>query len=300
MRTRLVFPFAFAATAIASAALAAEEPAGLAKQSLATSGSTEVTSQGFEGAAKADANPTDVTAAAVSAGGVFASGNSRSLAATATGTLKVRRDVHQVGAAAAANYGRSASDAAVPMKTSVENYQGKLRYDYFLSQRLAVFLSVSARHDRFQGLDLRMNFAPGLAYYFLDASTHQLWGEVGYDLQHDVRNREALTVAAAQGQAVDKTATRHNARLYLGYDNRLNDAVTFNTGVEYLQGLSPYKDEATDRVNWRLNWDAGVTAKVSDKFSFATTFSVRYDNDPLPGKRRTDALTAANLVYTLF
>jgi putative salt-induced outer membrane protein len=295
-----VFSRVFAsALLISSLASAQDEPAGLMKHDPASTGSTDVASEGFQAAEKAAAEAKDATEASVQAGALLAAGNARSLSATASGTFRARRSDHQFGAAASANYAQSAADPESNIEPTMENYQGKVRYDYFLVEGLAVFMALSARHDRFQGLDLRLNFDPGVAYYFVDEAKHQLWGELGYDLQHDVRSRRAIAIALAEGTAVEKTETRHNLRVFVGYDNKLNEAVTFLTGVEYLQGLSPLEDEATGDMNWRLNWDAGISAAVASRFSMATTLSVRYDNNPLPGVRNTDIMTALNLVYTL-
>src|SRR5690606_17937472 len=96
--------------------------------------------------------------------------------------------------------------------------------------------------DRFQGLDMRLNIDPGLAYYFIDQKAQAFWAELGYDLQYDVRRDEAREDPDT-GAIADKTQTRHNGRAFVGYDNQLNKAVTFNTGVEYLQGLSPLEDD---------------------------------------------------------
>ena len=114
-------------------------------------------------------------------------------------------------------------------------------------------MSLSGRRDRFQGLDLRLNLDPGLAYYFVQGPKHQLWGEAGYDLQFDIRKNSAIETAIASGQDLQKTDVRHSARLFAGYKNNLNDNVQFNTGVEYLQGLQ-------DSKLWRFNWDVGLTA----------------------------------------
>lgn len=236
----------------------------------------------------------------VSAGGLFAAGNSRSVSFTSAGNFRLRRDIHQFGAVAALNFGRSAPGRGEPMETTVENYQGRVRYDLFFAEKLAGFFQVSARHDRFQGLDLRMNVDPGLAYYFIDEKAQQLSGELGYDLQYDVRAESARTDPATGVVVADKTEVRHNARAFVGYDNKVSPAVTFTTGLEYLQSLSPFEDDTTGDVNWRLNWDAGITSKVGDKLSVATTFSLKYDNNPLPDVESTDAVTAINLVYNLY
>ncbi len=286
-----------AVTALSTTTLALaqeDRPAGLLPTSKATEGATNVAVEGFESAEK-PADAQDTTEVTVSAGGLLASGNSRSLALTAAANAKLRRLAHQLRSAASANYGRAATERDAPMQTNVENYQGRLRYDYFVSQRVSLFVGSSARHDRFQGLDLRLNIDPGLAYYFVDEPKHHLWGEVGYDYQFDIRDE---SIVATEG--IDRRQSRHHSRLFVGYDNKVNDAVSFVMGIEYLQGLSPYRDDVTDRVNWQINSDFGLTSRISERFSVAVHLNVRYDNNPLQDLARTDVLTSANLVYELF
>jgi putative salt-induced outer membrane protein len=205
----------------------------------------------------------------------------------------MRRRNNELSASAAANYARSASDSGEGMETTVENYQGKLRYDRFVSESVALFLSFSGRRDRFQGLDLRANLDPGVAYYAIDTGAYALWGELGYDFQYDVRRHENLQEAADAGEIIDKTETRHSARVFLGYRHKLNDNVNFNTGVEYLLGVP-------DTEYWRLNWDLGLTVALAERFSLATTFTLKHDSKPLPSLKKTDTQTAASLVYTFF
>jgi putative salt-induced outer membrane protein len=274
---------------------AQDVPQGTVKQDAASSGKTDVAGGGaFEAAAKREKaaqdakDVKDATEAKILAGGLLSTGNSRSLATTASGQLRARRDQNQLSAAAAVNYGRAAPNADADVKTNVENYQGKLRYDRFITDDFSAFLSISGRRDRFQGLDLRLNLDPGVAYYFLNSAASRLWGEIGYDLQYDVRRQEVLDATPS----LEKTETRSAVRLFAGAEQKFNDNVALNTGVEYLQGVGESK-------NWRLNWDAGLTSKVSDNFSLATTFTLRYDNNPLPNIKKTDTVTSVSLIYQL-
>ncbi|MFZ5889523.1 MAG: DUF481 domain-containing protein [Myxococcota bacterium] len=260
------------------------------KQTNASAGKSDVATETFDTGKKADTSK-DATEAKLVGGGLLATGNSRSLAATALGTLRSRRGANEVSVAAAVNYGRAAKPGE-EMATTVENYQGKIRYDRFVSKDLALFLALSGRKDRFQGLTLRLNLDPGVAYYFIDEEKQQFWGELGYDLQFDVRRNSAIAAAAAQGQALEKSDVRHSGRLFVGYKESFNEHVGFNTGLEYLQGLG-------DTAYWRLNWDVGLTAALASRFSLATTFSLRFDNHPLPGVKELDTLSAVNLVYQL-
>lgn len=288
--TKFAVPLALATLTFSPAAFGQAE--GIMKQDAATSGKTDVATSGFAAPVKDEPDAKDTSEAKVSAGALLSSGNSRSVAATSAAQLRVRRGHNQFSGAAAVNYARSAADRDSGMETTVENYQGKIRYDRFIGEGFALFLASSARRDEFQGLNLRLNVDPGVAYYVIDEKKHQLWSELGYDLQYDVRRDENIAAAAATGEDVDKTDVQHSGRLFVGYNNALNERVTFTTGVEYLQGIPE-----TER--WRLNWDAGVSSAIAGKFSLSTTFSLKYDHAPLPEVEDLDLVTAVNLVYQL-
>jgi putative salt-induced outer membrane protein YdiY len=43
----------------------------------------------------------------------------------------------------------------------------------------------------------------------------------------------------------------------------------------------------------------GLNSQIAGDFSIALTFNLKYDNNPLPGVKNTDAVTAVSLVYSL-
>ena len=287
--------FSFLLAALSQSATArADEPLpdSLVKSSKATEGSTNVATSGFEKADRVKAEVKDATELEISAGGLASAGNSRSLAATSAGKFRVRRGSDQFGAAIAANYAESQVTKGQGLQTTVENFQGKVRYDRFLAGSLVAFGAVSARHDRFQGLELRINLDPGFGYYFIDEEKQQLWLEAGYDFQHDIRRDDAIVAANADGIILEKTNDRHSLRAFVGYSSELSDSVTVASGLEYLQGLDP-------ATNYRLNWDGSVNSAVGKGFSIATAVSVRYDHNPIPGVENTDIVTSISLVYHL-
>ena len=292
---RLALGLGASAAILCSTVLAAAQdgqPAqGTMKTSTASSGSTEVTTGTFDAAKQSTETP-DATEAKLQIGALLSTGNARSLASTASGSMRLRRQANELSAVIAANYARSAATPADDTRTTMENYQGKLRYDRFVTQNVSLFLSLSGRRDRFQGLDARLNLDPGLAYYFIDVPKHRLWAELGYDLQDDFRRPEVIAAARAKGEDLDRSEVRHSGRGFLGYDNALSEAFTFDTGVEYLQALK-------DTENFRLNWDLGITSSIGGNFSIATTLNLRYDHNPLPGVKNTDVTSAVSLVYQL-
>lgn len=268
-------------------------PEGLVKQDAASSGKEDVATSGFVAPTERPTEETkDATELKLSAGGMLSGGNSRSLGTTASGKFRLRRTDNQLSAAVAENYGQAAAGPDEPVRTNTQNVQGKVRYDRFLSSRFAVFGAASALNDRFQSLDLRLNLDPGIALYVLDEPKHQLWTELGYDFQYDVRRQNALDEAELTGEELDKTESRHSGRLFLGYRNDLAKGVLFETGVEYIQAVK-------DTENWRLNWDVAFQAAIAGSFSVANTLSFRYDNNPLPGIKDTDLTAALTLVYQL-
>jgi len=293
------YPFGLAAAAIISVSAQAHAQedtvaSGIASRDAASGGATDVAHSGFEAAEVAPEEDKNARELSLSLGGLASAGNSRSLAVTGGTKLRIRENNDQFTLAAAANFARSAAEDGDPMATTVENYQARTRYDRFLGKGVAAFLAASARRDRFQGLDLRLNVDPGFAYYFLDNNQTQLWTELGYDLQYDVRSDEVLAVAEEEGatEELDKTNVRHSGRLYLGYEADLSGVVSVGSGIEYLQGVPETR-------YWRLNWDGGVTSSLSGRFSIANTVSVKYDHVPLPGVVNTDVTTSVSLVYKL-
>ena len=243
--------------------------------------------------------PLDGTTAAVSAGGVLTTGNSRLLAVSGNGLFETRYDNNAVGVAAVGNYGQGAT-AGKAIQVSAENIQGKIRYDRYLIEQASLFLINTGRHDRFQGLTFRYNLDPGFKYVFVNHTSTSFWGEIGYDLQHDIRREDGRAVLdanmmptfEANGQPIllDKTQTDHSSRLFAGLKHAFNKEVTFATGVEYLQSF-------VDSTRNRINFDALIAANIGAGFAFGFGFSARYDHDPLPGKEKLDTSSTVSLIF---
>lgn len=310
MRPCLVLAAAGLATALISdvavAAPAGSEPqppAGTASKDPATSGSTELAGQGsFGTVATRDEAAGDALEWDLSFGALFGTGNARSTAITGGTNFRLRRSRHQVFASFLGNYGRAATSPGTEPVDTVGNLQGRARYDLFLGDRWSLFGMVTARHDPFQRLDLRLNVDPGAALYIINGQKERLFVEAGYDFQYDVRADSAVEYAAdgslvydAQGNPVPlpRTVVTHAARLAAGYSNKLNDTFGFATDLEYLQSL-------LEGTRWRLNWNTSVSAQLVAKLSLAATFTLRFDNDPLPQVKHLDTLSSVNLVYRFF
>ncbi|HWB78783.1 MAG TPA: DUF481 domain-containing protein [Nannocystaceae bacterium] len=280
-------------------------PAGTIKKDPASTGSTDLGGSGqFAASGTKPAEETDATELNLSFGGIFNTGNARSIAVTGLGKFLIRRKIHQFTAAAAGNYGRAAvaafDDEATDgideskVNLTVGNAQGQVRYDVFFHPNFSAFLMTTARHDRFQGLDLRLNVDPGIAMYALTNEKHKMWFEVGYDFQFDLRRDDALDAAEAAdpGNRPSKTLINHAARLFAGYTNNLNEHVSFDTGFEYLQSFLVAK-------RFRFNWISALNVTLAERLALAATFTLRYENLPLPRVVKLDTITSLLLTVKI-
>ncbi len=312
MRRRLAFATAVVATLlVADVAQAAGPspdsepgpPAGTVAGDPATSGSTELEGQGsFGSVAENDEEAGDALEWDLSLGALLSTGNARSTALTGGSTFRLRRSRHQFSAFFLGNYGRAATSADAEPRDTIGNLQGRVRYDFFLGDRWSLFGMVTARHDPFQLLDLRLNVDPGAAFYIINRAKEQLHVEAGYDFQYDdpsdaavERTSEGDIVYDAQGGFTQiEPRNVHALRLAGGYANSLSETVTFATDLEYLQSVQ-------DAQRWRLNWYATLSAQLVAQLSLAATFSLRMDNDPVAvGVKNLDTNTSVNLVYRFF
>jgi hypothetical protein len=284
----------------------AADPKGTVGTAPVSTGKTELEGAGTFGTAAAviedDEEDTDATELQIAAGGLLSTGNARALAVTSLARFRVRREIHEFRTDMAGNYAQSAIDRN-ELEPTVGNVQGRVRYDIFFAKRWSAFTMGTARHDPFQGLRLRLNIDPGVAFYALAKKTHRLWFETGYDYQFDVRTRDAIIAKDPDGnplrdalgntiQIEDSVLHNHAVRLFGGYTNHLSEHVTFDTGLEFLQSFLVAH-------RWRLNWDVALTTALGKRFSFATAFTMRIDNDPLPDIRKVDTITSFNLVVNL-
>jgi putative salt-induced outer membrane protein YdiY len=266
---------------------------------------TNVVTEGSQQALAADAfAASDETSLKLAAGASILAGNANSVGLTGSGSLRLRRSLNQYSADAAVNWGQAAVPDASGISTwdqmtqNAENYQGRIRYDRFLSRRWTLFAMLQGRRDRFQAYDLRLNFDPGLAFYVIQKENHHFRIEAGYDLSYDVRERTglaALNGALVRGDAgyLPPESIRHGMRFDLAYDIAFNDKVGFATELEL---LAPFEFDPT--FPFRLNWTNGLTANLSSRFAFVAGFTLRYDNAPV-GRQNTDAMASLNLSYTL-
>jgi len=246
----------------------------------------------------AEAAPTtDETVWTVQAGGILNTGNTRSVSLSGGSRLSLKRSRNVFAAAITATYGTASlrdptTNEFGDYVNNSENVTGMARYDRFLTEMDALFVSVGALHDPFAGLDVRLQGQAGYLRNFFKQSEgkHRFWGEIGYDLTYD--NFDPDPLLDEDGNRLDGSQVVHSGRVFLGYDNHVNENVTFLTGVETLIDVQ-------DIDNVRLNSVSELRSKISGKLQLGLQFSLRFDNVPVEGTEKLDTTTTLNLLYSL-
>jgi len=248
---------------------------------------------------KAAAEPfqADATAMNASFGGSLNTGNTQAVSLSVGSSLTLVRGRSGFSLGMDFAYGRARITEPGPemhtrMADTVRNLRARARYDLFLTQVDALFLAGAYRWDPFAGLDARNEGMLGYKRYLFKEEKHLLWAELGYDLTYDNYDPDPLPDPDVPGHFLKGHAYVHAARLYLGYDNQISAAVQFLTGVEGLLNVQTPED-------FRFNWDVAIRSSIVSRLQLELKFSLQFDNEPVPGKRATDAQTRANLIYTL-
>lgn len=293
----------FVATIAAAIACAAAAPARLLAQPAAAA-------QHTEGVAAPPAEDDDDEVFTLQLGGTLNFGNSRTLQIAGGTHFLIHRDVHQFTFDLQATIGM----AAVRDQTTREwgdfqdtarNILGTMRYDLFLDPDDALFAAIAGRHDTFAGLDFRFQGQAGYMRNIFregEGGSHRLWGELGFDVTVDDRAPNPLPNPGVDPATCGMTGMppctlpnledQYSVRLYLGYDNHMNESWSFRTGLEALF-------DVVNGDNVRLNSISELRVTLDRNLQASLRFTLLFDNVPVPGNESVDTTTVLTLVYTL-
>jgi putative salt-induced outer membrane protein YdiY len=235
----------------------------------------------------------DVTTLTASGGGALNGGNTNSYAVNVGANFQLIRQPHGFSAYAAFAYGVAdlPDDDSDNLEPIVRNLNARARYDFFMSRMDALFLATVFRWDPFAGIDRRNQGQIGYLRYFLREDKHRFWGEVGYDLTAD--NYGPVEGKPDAVLPVDENVLVHSARLFAGYDNQLNAALTYVGGLEALFNVEESKDV-------RLNFSNALRSAIAGNFSLELKLTLAFDNVPATtDAKKLDTTLLVNLLYQL-
>jgi hypothetical protein len=257
--------------------------------------------------------------ATAEAGAIVTTGNSRTTTATAIARAARVAAKNKVEGQFALAYARSrlfiavdrdasgtisADEIEAQRATTANNWQAKLRYDRFLTERSSLYVAGVLGADRPAGKELTGGAQAGYSRRLYKRDAHEVVAEVGYDFTYE-------QPLVADGVAI------HSARVFAGYQGVIRQVTSLEASIEGLFNVNrvatvPVASEPLDDT--RIHAGAGLTTKLTDAVSFSFGFQLRFDNRPAPRAPLAipyepgfvpvadplDTLTKATLIVSLF
>jgi hypothetical protein len=231
----------------------------------------------------------DKTSWDILAGGTAVTGNTKSFGLTAGTQLSMIRSKHRFDAGSMLIFTRARVQSG-DIETTARNMNTAARYEYFFRKRDAAFLGAKHRWDTFAGLDTRLQIQPGYLRVFCEKEEleRRFWGEIGYDFTYDNLYPNPL-VDPVTMELVKDSAYVHAARVFLGWDFKLEDKLRILSGIETLLNV-------VEPADLRVNWNTRITTSIRKRVELGVQYLLMYDRIPVPGAKKVDSYFLGNLI----
>lgn len=179
-------------------------------------------------------------------------------------------------------------------KRSSEYWYGSLKDRHnagFISEAQWYWFGLyGVESDEFAGYDLRLSFNLGLGLHYAAplSSRHEFKIEAGPGI---IAEEHQVVVYGESHTIYDVYIS---ARGWEEWTWHITDSLNLSEQIEYLYDYD-------DQDNYRINAEAGLTGRiVSGPIPISIKFGpkVRYVNKPPDGKKRTDIISAATIIFT--
>ena len=161
---------------------------------------------------------------------------------------------------------------------NAESYRAGLRTDYSFSNKTGAYALLAFDRDRFSGVAARYQYSAGLAAKPWDTADNSLKVEAG--------------TARINQRATDDRITRTFSGRTAGvYRHNFGTKTYFEQGAEVLVNFRETDDT-------QLNSLSTLVAPISAHIGLKTAYTVKFDNQPSPGFRKTDTTLTTGLQVT--
>lgn len=162
-----------------------------------------------------------------------------------------------------------------------EHYFADLRVDASMTEHWYIYLLGSWERHEFSGFDHRLGLGPGMGCKFLNGPQHFIFGELGLNYRYEDY--------ADSGEDAEQFL---EGRLFGRYKWLITEKTHFTQELEYLQS---YKREKT----LKLKSDTALITAINRTMALKLTYSVLYNNNPIPSTlENTDATFTTSLVFS--
>ena len=204
-------------------------------------------------------------------------GNTRNRSVSLAAGFEARSKRQRLTIGAASNYAKSSSG-----ELTARNSRGRLKYDFFATDRLYFFVSALLEGDRFQNLDLRTTLSAGPGYQIIDKGDFEspylngmeLLGEVGVSYFNENFRRDTRDESYMSG--------RWSAKLDWPLPVLGNTVSLFH----FHEGYPSFEDIA----DLYISTEQGVRFALLKNLNATIQVNWRYDSTPSPGFKRADTM----------
>ncbi len=163
-------------------------------------------------------------------------------------------------------------------KKSSERYRMEFDFYHYKNSRFYYYTQLAFLRNTFEGYNQQYNFTPGIGYKLIKTKKNKFDILLGYQFRRNNYTRggsENFNYIKGELKFLHKFTKRNN------YDFKLS----------FIENIETSKDFESQLItNLRL-W-------IVKSFHFKITFELKYDNLPPSGKRKTDTITKASIVYS--
>ena len=166
-----------------------------------------------------------------------------------------------------------ASEIEEQTQTTAQAWQGKVRYDRFLTEHNSLYATAVAGGDKPAGKAFVGGAQAGYSRQLFKNDRHELVSEVGYDFSYED------FVAKDSGVAI------HSGRVFAGYKGKASADTGVGGSVETLLNFNTLNapgGEVAAFEDARITAKAELTTKLLDDISINVSFLAKYDNAPAP------------------
>ncbi len=160
-------------------------------------------------------------------------------------------------------------------QTTARMLEGKARYDRFLSDADALYISLQGLTNKPAGKEFTGGGQLGYSRTAFKNDKHSLVTEAGYDYSYE-------KPVTGDGWS------NHSLRAFAGYESKLTKDSGFDASVEALFNVNEFDvptrpmDPVGAFEDARVNTQLALTTKLFEDISFRFGFGARYDNVPSP------------------
>lgn len=229
----------------------------------------------------------------VEAGGTSAMGNVGTSVLFSRFYADHRWKLHKLSVKGRAEYGQSIVDQNgdgtiddferdAGFERTSQHFEVDGRYDLYLGRLTSSYILAGWMNDPFTGYQRRVHGQTGLSQFFVELDEHEVVGETGFDVAHELYVPEVAT-------AEDLV---YSARGFLGWTATVSETFEVDQSVESFLNVE-------DRRDLRVIGAVALSMKATDILSVRTSYLVEHASLPVEGFRKTDQTMAFTLVATL-